>query len=73
MTKYVVTVTQDGMDAVCGSYNTLSEAKNHLTSIVYYTEYTRYPKSLDISDDGMTGYGKDADGAFIYKINVVEV
>ncbi len=68
MNQYIVTLTENGEEAIVGRYPTLQEAKQHLRSVRYWPEYRRCFETLDISEDGMTGEGCDETGYFTYNI-----
>lgn len=68
MERYIVILTESGEDTVCGQYDKLEDAKQHLRSVRYYPEYRRTAESLDLDEDGMSGSGCDSDGEFTYTI-----
>lgn len=68
MKKYCVILTESGEDTICGRYDRLEDAKQHLQSVRYWPEYRRTMESLDIADDGMSGTGFDETGEFTYTI-----
>lgn len=66
---YHIILSDSEGDSVVGVYDTLETAKEYLLSVRYYPTYMRSAESLDISDDGMTGSGYDAEGGhFTYSI-----
>lgn len=68
MKRYIVILTECGESTVAGRYNTLEGAKQHLESVRYCPAYRRSMESLELSEDGMSGYGYDEAGSFTYSI-----
>lgn len=68
MKSYVVILSESGEDTVCGRYDNLEGAKQHLRNVRYYPEYRRTAESLDIDENGMSGSGYDKTGYFSYNI-----
>ena len=73
MKQYIVTLTEDGEECVCGRYDTIEEAKLHLVSVRYFPEYRRSLECLNISADGMMGFGQDIGGPFTYQITIQQI
>lgn len=68
MTYRIILSDTDG-ESLVGTCLTLEAAKEYLQSVRYYPTYMRSAESLDISEDGMTGEGYDAEGGhFTYSI-----
>lgn len=67
---YHVTLTDTDGTCVVGIYNTLEEAKQHLSNVRYYPSFRRSEEYLDIAEDGMSGTGYDCDGSFTYDIKI---
>lgn len=66
--KYIVILTESDGETVVGRHDTLEAAQAQLRSVRYYPEYRRTAESLDIDEDGMSGYGHDETGYFSYNI-----
>lgn len=72
MKKYVVVLAEDGEESICCRCDNIEAAKSYLESVRYYPEYSRSEECLDITSDGMNGYGCDATGKFKYTIKITE-
>lgn len=70
MKHYNVILSDVDGESVVAQNLSLAQAKKHLQQVRYYPEYKRSEESLDISEDGMTGYGRDETGNFSYNIKI---
>lgn len=68
MKHYNVILSDVDGESVVAENLSLAQAKKHLRQVRYYPEYKRTEECLDISEDGMSGCGRDETGNFYYNI-----
>lgn len=73
MNGFLITLLECGKKTIAGQYAYLTDAKQFLKEILYYSEADEEFKHLNVSGDGMSGHGNDGLTSFSYQIEPLTV